>query len=89
MEKLSFMRGLERFTCFEFQKNDSVDHYIGIIRSDGLSVEPDRKRELLMKLDSAFFENDYHRPFIHSFEKTKAQFVVDLIKNANDLFGQF
>lgn len=89
MEQLRFMRRIERPTRFQFEQYDSINYEIGIIGADGLSMEPDWNGNLPLKIDAAFFKGHGHSLFINLFKKSKSEFIVNVVKNANDLFGQF
>lgn len=83
------MNRIKASTGFQFQKDHTVYYYVGIIRADYLSVEPNRNGDLLSEIDPAFFEGNSHRLLVNFFKKAEAQFVVDAIKNADDLLSQF
>ena len=89
MKQLCFMRGIKSPTGFQFQKDHTVYNYVGIVGTDYLSVEPNRNGHLLSEIDPAFFEGHSHSLFVNFFKEAEAQFVVDVIKDADDLFGQF
>src|SRR4030081_25598 len=89
MEQLRFMSRIERPTGFQFEQYDPIDHEIGIIGADGLPMEPDWDRNLPLEIDAALFEGQSHCLFVYFFQKAKTEFVVNLVKDANDLFGQF
>ena len=83
------MRWIKRFTCLQFDEDNTFDYQIRVVGSYRLPMEPDWNRSLSLEIDTALFEGHRHRFFINFFQKPKAEFVVDLIKDTNNLFSQF
>src|SRR5438270_4026311 len=89
VKQLGFMGRIKRFAGFEFKQHHAFDYQIGIIGTNFLAVKPYRNGGLLLKSNSTFFQNQGHCLFVNFLKKPCAQLVVDLVKNANNLFGQF
>lgn len=76
-------------TCFQFDKHNTTDDQIGVIRANYLSVEPNGNGNLLPEFNPTFLQGQGHCFFINFFKKSETKFVVNLIENADDLLGQF
>ena len=83
------MGRVERLACFQLQKYHSIHHKISIVGTDGLIVKANWNWDLPLKGNSMFSKSNGHRFFVNLFKKPKPEFVVDLVRNADDLFGQF
>ena len=89
MDQLSFVRWIKRFAGFQFDEDNAADYQISIVRSYCLPMKPNRDRNLSLEIDPAFFQSHSHCFFINFFKKSEPEFVVDVVKDTNDLLGQF
>ncbi len=89
MEQLGFVSGFKRFTSFQLDKYNPADHQISVIGADLVTVEPHWNGDLLFKWEAVFLECNCQRFFVDFLKKTGTELVVNLVKYADDLFGQF
>jgi hypothetical protein len=86
---LGFVGSVKTLDRLQFNKNGTINHQVCLELADILTSKINRHGNFSSHRDPGFGESEKHTIAAHGFQKTMTDLVVDIVINAENLFGEF
>jgi hypothetical protein len=81
------MSGVQRSSALQLKQHAIFDQKVRSEFTDFVTAKPDWQRYLTIRSKSCLMERNHERFLVHTFQKSIAEFIVNIVKDPDDFLS--